>query len=129
MKSIPLDLKAVMDGMAQLELADLESIASKVNQLVAQKKAPNLPAREAFLLQHINNGLPVELHEKYRKLMTKSADEALTEEEHQELLKLVPVVEAKQVERLKYLVELAQLRNTSVDDLMDQLGIAPPEYV
>ena len=69
------------------------------------------------------------MHEKYRKLIKKSVDETLTEEEHRELVELIPVVEAKQVERLKYLVELAQLRTTSVDDLMEQLGISPPEYV
>ena len=129
MKSqIQLDLKAVIDGIAQLDLEDLESFASRINQLVAQKKAPNIPKREAYLLQEINEGLPIEEQQQYRDLVAKSADEDLTESEHQQLLELIPKVEAKQVERLKYLVELAQLRKISVDELMKHLGVTPPDY-
>ena len=126
---IQLDLNAVMEGIAKLDLKDLESFASKVNYLIARKKASEMPERMVFLLEKINTGLPDEIQEKYLTLIEKSANETLSETEHMQLLQLIPKVEAKQVERLKYLIELAHLKNISVDQLMEQLGITPPTNV
>ncbi len=126
---IQLDLNAVMEGIAKLDLDELEAFATKINYLVAKKKAPNIPKREAILLEKINEGLPIEIQEEYHTLLEKSANETLTESEHKRLLKLIPLAEAKQVERLKYLIELAQLRNITVDELMEHLGITPPANV
>ena len=126
---IQLDLNAVMEGIAKLDLKDLESFASKVNYLIARKKASEMPERMGFLLEKINTGLPDEIQEKYLTLIEKSANETLSETEHMQLLQLIPKVEAKQVERLKYLIELAHLKNISVDQLMEQLGITPPTNV
>ncbi len=73
--------------------------------------------------------IPTNELEEYHTLLEKSANETLTESEHKRLLKLIPLAEAKQVERLKYLIELAQLRNITVDELMEHLGIIPPANV
>lgn len=45
---------------------------------------------------------------------------------HQELLELIPTVESKSVERLKYLVELSLLWDMSVDAVMEKLEIKTP---
>jgi len=41
----------------------------------------------------------------------------------------VPQVEAKSVERLKYLIALAQLWNMSVDAVMEKLEIKTPPVI
>ncbi len=125
---IQIDLQSVLDGISTLDVKDLESFASKINNMVAQKKAPSLSERESFLLQEINKGLPIEVQKRYRELITKLEQQTLTKSEHQELTKLVPIIEAKDVERLKYLVELAQIREITIDELMNQLGIKSPSY-
>lgn len=126
---VSIDLQAILDGIARLDIDTLESFAERVNTIVAQKKSAHLPKREAELIRKINEGLPDEIQRRYRILLSKAQEETLTEEEHEEMLELVPVVESKDAERLEYLVELAQIRGSSVDEVMKQLGITPPSHV
>ena len=125
---VNLDLDKVLDGVAQLDLVELEQFAFEVNNLVARRKAPNLPQRQVELLQQINKGLPVALRQRYEELNAKLLDETLTTEEQQELSGLVDQIEQFDVKRLKHLIELAQLRSVTLDTVMDQLGIRRPRY-
>ena len=52
----------------------------------------------------------------------------LTSEEHQELLQLIDQIENANVERIKYLAELARIRGTTLTALMEDLEIHPPAY-
>ena len=125
---VNIDLDKVLDGMAQLDLSELERFAFHVNSLIARRKAPSLPKRETELLQQINRGVPVAVRQRYAVLHEKLLGETLTTEEHQEFSTLVDQIEQSDVERLKQLIELAQLRNLPLDALMDQLGIRRPCY-
>ena len=125
---VHIDLDKILDGMAQLDLSELERFSLNVNSLIARRKAPNLPKRETDLLQQINRGLPVTVRQRYAALNEKLLAETLTTEEHQEFSALVDQIEQSDVERLKYLIELAQLRNISLAALMEQLGIRRPRY-
>lgn len=89
----------------------------------------NLSKEESELLLKINEGLPLEIQKRYNDLSDKSVRETLTEAEHQELLTLIPKVESKSVERLRYLVELSQLWNMSVDAVMEKLEIKTPPVI
>lgn len=120
---VKLDLHTVLNGVAQLDLPELERFASDVNSLVARRKAPALPRREARLLQKINQGIPAADWQRYTTLNNKLLDESLAPAEHDELLRLVDAIEEADAERLAALIELAQLRDTTLDTLMDQLGI------
>jgi hypothetical protein len=81
---------------------------------------------ETALLVAINRGLPADLSVRLHELQDKAEDEALTPDEHAELVALVARVQALEVERLENLSRLARLRGVSLADLMDQLGIRPP---
>ena len=50
-------------------------------------------------------------------------EDVLTAGEHEELSKLMDIVEAFQVERMEALIELAELRNVAVTTLMFELEI------
>jgi hypothetical protein len=67
----------------------------------------------------INRGLPPALKHRYAELNAKLADDTLTFEEHQELLSLIDQVELANVERIKHLIALAQLRGVDLDTLLD----------
>ncbi len=125
---INIDLNEVLNGIAQLDIPELEQFVSQVSRLLARRKAPSLPQREAELLQEINRGLPLAVQRRYDELNTKLHEEQLTSEEHQELLALIDPVELADAERLKHLIELAQLRGVSLDTLMDELGIHQVPY-
>ena len=48
---VNVDLDKILDGVGQLDLAEMERFAYKVSSLVARRKAPSLPQREGELLQ------------------------------------------------------------------------------
>lgn len=83
---------------------------------------------EATLLQQINLGLTPELWQQYHKLIEKRQAEQLTPFERKALIELADQIEIANVQRLKALIQLSQLRQTPLDDLMNTLGIKPPSY-
>jgi len=126
---VKVDLNQLLDGIAQLDLPELERFSFKVSNLVAQRKSPYLPQRESELLQQINLSLPAEKRQRYAELNAKLLDETITLAENQELGELIEQIEHADVERLQALVELAQLRNMSLARLMEQIGVSRSPHV
>ncbi len=83
---------------------------------------------EIELQQKINQGVPHEVRSRYDELHEKMLDKTLTPDEQQELIDLADQIKLADAERLKHLILLAQLRNTSVASLMDQLGLRRRVY-
>lgn len=82
-------------------------------------------ARESELLAQIDQGLPGREARRYQELMERRRAETLTPGEHEELLQLTVAAEGIQAERIRLLIELAQLRGTTLDALMKDLGLRP----
>lgn len=118
----------LLHGVEQLSTPDLENFVTNVLAVQARRRAPSLSKDEARLLQLINQGVPSTVRSRYQLLDEKLHDGAITAAEHQELLELINQIELADAERMRYLIELAQLRNTTLDGLMDQLGIRKPTY-
>lgn len=123
---IDIELDEVLDGIDTLDTAEMERFLSQVSILLARRKAPSLPEREAELLQEINQGPPAGVQRRYDELRAKLQADSITPTEHEELLRLIDQIEMADAERMQHLIELAQLRNVSLDELMDRLGIHPP---
>jgi len=121
-------LDELLNGVAQLETTELEHFVSQVLTLRAKRLSPCLSKEEGEFLEKINQGLPPEVQHRYDELVVKRQEETLTSEEHQELLALIDCIERADAERAQALTGLAQLRHISVMELMDQLGIRPPDY-
>ncbi|MBI3327249.1 MAG: hypothetical protein HYZ81_11180 [Nitrospinae bacterium] len=125
---IEIDFDEVLHGLARLEPSDLAQLVERVIALQARRRAPSLPKNEADLLQKINQGPPPEVRRRSAELTAKLRDETITPAEHQELMQLIDQLELADAERLQDMIALAQLRQISVDALMQQLGIRPPAY-
>jgi hypothetical protein len=95
---------------------------------VRRKTDRNLPRQEAELLQKINRSLSQIQWERYDQLVGKRQAETLTPEELDELMALSDQIETANVRRIKYLAELARLRNTTVSALIAELGIKPRSH-
>jgi hypothetical protein len=95
---------------------------------VRHKTDRSLPRQEAELLQKINRSLSQIQWERYDQLVGKRQAETLTPEELDELMALSDQIEAANVRRIKYLAELARLRNTTVSALIVELGIKPRSH-
>ncbi len=135
MTQITLDLSPELETQLRAEAAKqgldperyiLETLHS---QLAAIQEAPShLSAAEAELLQHINLGLSADLWSEYHTLIEKRHAETLTADEHQRLIELSDQIEALNVERMQALVQLATLRQQSLEDVMGALGIESAAY-
>ena len=100
-------------------------------QQTLQPKTPasasdsHLPKPEADLLQQINYSLSTLEWQHYHTLIQKRNAETLTAEEQTELITLSDQIEAANVQRIQAVAALAKLRNISIKDLMNQLGLQP----
>lgn len=81
--------------------------------------------RESELLEKITLGIPVATWKRYNYLKDLRDREQLDPEEHAELIRISDQIEEANTERMKYLVELAKLRNVPLRELMETLGIKP----
>lgn len=122
---ISIELDQLLTGVAQLDTPDLEKLLIQVRQVLAHRQNPSLPALELELLQKINQALPEEIQQKYNDLSAKMRSQTITPEEHQDLLKLIDIVEKADGDRIQHLIQLSQLRNISLAELMKQLQIHP----
>lgn len=121
-----IELDQVLKGVEKLDTPELEHFFSQVAVLLARRKAPSIPQREAVLLQQINTPLPADTLAEYQELSQKLHGHNITPDEHERLLSLIDTVERADAERMQHLFELAQLRNLPLDTLMQQLGIQTP---
>ena len=122
-KQLDLGIEDIIAGMSNLETPELERFMQRIGQIVARRKFSSVSEQERELLFKINNVIPVISQERYALLSEKMQAETITASEHTELLKLVEKLEAKYVKRLEYLIELARIRNMSLQQLMKQLHL------
>ncbi|MDX2241910.1 MAG: STAS/SEC14 domain-containing protein [Leptolyngbyaceae cyanobacterium bins.302] len=108
---------------------DLEDFASQVLVLRAKRRSLSLSQSESELLSKINQGLPSELWERVEQLRAKQDDETLTSEERSEMIGLTEKIETANVERVKLLAELADLRGVPLSKLMQDLEVNSPVSV
>ncbi len=107
---------------------ELDEFVERILALHAQRSATHLEHTESELLLQINRGILPELRERYEALSAKRQAETLNSEEYAELLQLTGQIEQLDAVRLTALAELARLRQTSLAELMQTLGIQPPDY-
>ena len=118
----------LLSAARQLPRREFDQFVRRVLSLRAERGAPILPAAESELLLKINHPVPDDLQRRYDELLARRDTRTLTSEEHEELLALTDQVELLEAERMRRLIELAQLRRITLDELMDQLGLQPPFY-
>ena len=115
----------LFQAIEQLSQSELDQFIEKVLQFKAQKVASSLKKDESELLIKINQSLPQDLEELYLTLIEKRDQETLTNAEYHKLLALTETVEKHEVQRLEYLIQLANIRQISLADLITQMGLKP----
>jgi hypothetical protein len=122
-------LDTIYKSLNQLNVADLDKVMHQIIDLRQKKNPSILSKKESDLLKAINLGLPKELQSRYSILVKKRHNETLIDAEYEELLTLTEQVEKLDNQRLSYLLELAKLRNQSLDDVITSLELKPRLYV
>jgi hypothetical protein len=116
-------VEELIKGAADLNDRELDQFVLRALELRAQRHNPGISADEETVLLQISQGPGEGVWEDYHRLIGKRDARTLTPEEHTELLRLTDVVEDFQTKRLQGLSRLAQLRGTSLETVMQDLGI------
>ena len=110
----------------RLDNRSLDTFIDNILSLRLQRKTSDKQKEEVDLLQKINKSLSIKEIDRFNALLEKQYEDDITEQEYAELLVLVNKIEKLNVKRLKYLISLAQLRNVTVREVMNQLGLSNP---
>lgn len=108
----------------RLDNRSLDTFIANIVSLRARRSTPDKQKQEAFLLEKINKSLSLQDSLRFKLLNQKHSEGNISEQEYAELSVLVEKIEKLNVNRLKYMTTLAQVRNVSVRELMNQLGIS-----
>jgi hypothetical protein len=118
----------VLEDMARLTARQLETVIERAALLRLQKRKLVLPARESDLLRAINLGLSAQKSARLERLQKKLRQETMSRREQEQLLRLTDELERLASKRLEALIELAGLRQTSVSELMSDMGLTEAAY-
>ncbi len=130
MTTIPIDVSTeqLIRAVERLPQEELETFVAQIVALRAQRVASHLSKEETALLLLINAGISPDVQRRFNDLVTKRQTETISSAELTELIQITDVIEQQDTQRLAALIELAQLRHTSVPQLVDTLGIRSPAH-
>jgi len=97
-----------------------------IEQHIATVETTTLTEEE--LLQQINLGLSEEEWKEYSALLQKQDAQTLEHEEHERIAEIAEFLELSNARRIQALVQLAEMRNTTLDNLMSEFDIRPANY-
>ncbi len=122
-----MDAQNILYNAVQMPLRELEMIVQQLNALIKREKAAGKGFQDTILLDKINQTvLDKSKRERYQTLIYQLEMTTLSDVKHKELLVLVELEEKIRVKRLKYLIQLAQLRNITLPQLMKTLELTKP---
>ncbi|MCU0393408.1 MAG: hypothetical protein MUE81_20030 [Thermoflexibacter sp.] len=119
----------LFQSLHELSVMELDELMAQIVYLRRQKLPTVLSESETELLHKINKGLPSSIQKRYNFLINRRKAETLLPTEYEELLELTAYTENHNAQRLAYLLELAKLRNQTLDEIITALEIKPRLYV
>jgi hypothetical protein len=128
MSNLQIEHDQLLNAALQMSRPELERFVAKLFALKAREETPNLSEAETRLLLKINQDLPPAARKRMNELIDKRQAHLISPAELEELIQLTDQSEAIGVERLRCLMELARLRDVTLDELMRQLGIKPAPH-
>ncbi len=113
----------LLQAIEQLDKDELSDLVAELLHLRDRRYAPVLSHEESELFQRINQWLTVAEQQQRARLQQKLEEETLTLSEHQELIQLNDKAEWLNVQRVEALAQLAALRQITLPQLMQNLGL------
>ena len=118
-----------MKAVVSLPKDEFERLIAKAKKL--RRSLPeNRADKETGLIKKINESVLSDAERaRFNELVEKRRDENIGEDELAELLALTEKSEELNVRRLKYLAEIADIRNKSLREVMKELEVFPPQTI
>ena len=115
---------SLLPNMAELPVSELEFYLIEIAALIRRKQTGDKKLREGVLLDKITKTvLSKKKAQRYQEIVYKLEFETITDTEHAEFMRLANDEAKLRNQRVKYLIELAQLRAVSLPQLMVDLGL------
>jgi G3E family GTPase len=119
----------LLNAVVNLPESQFERLIADAKRL-RKKSSEGRRNRELRLIKKVNEAtLSDNEYERFYELVEKRRDENISENELEELIALTEKSEELNVKRLKYLLEIAQIRNVSLREVMNELEIFPPQTI
>jgi hypothetical protein len=119
----------LLSAVVSLPKNEFERLITTAKRLRG-KSAETLANKEVRLIKKVNEAtLTEEEYQRFYELIEKRRDEIISENERTELLELTDKSEELNVKRLKYLLEIANIRNKSLREVMKELEIFPAQTI
>ena len=114
----------LLPNMAELPVSELEVYLIEISALIRRKQTTDNKVQERVLLDKIaQTVLSRKKTQRYQELVEKLEFGPMTDAEHAEFMRLAAQEEKLRNQRVKCLIELAQLRAVSLPQLMKDLGL------
>jgi hypothetical protein len=121
--NIKLGLTEILEGIAKLEVEEIELFLKEVAGVLALKKrGKGNVEEEADLVKKIKATYPSELKEQYEKLYKKMENEGISTEEEKRLIEISDKLETYDAKRLQYLLSLAKLRGQDLTHVLKEFS-------
>ncbi len=126
MEAVQIDSQSLLRDADRMPVNELERFLKDINALLRRKKTQDKGLRERQLLHKITNTvLDTAQIERYHALIEKLEWGTMTDAEHVEMDILGNNEEKLRNQRVKYMIELAQLRAVPLSQVMESLGLKP----
>jgi hypothetical protein len=121
-----MDTATFLQGAALMTVRELEHFIAELNGLMVRKKTKSKIRQEKRLLALINQHvLAPNERQRSQELAILLEAETISDDCYQELLLLLEKEERLRNERVKYMIELSQLKAISLSQVMQDLGLTP----
>ena len=126
MEALHIDSQSLLNNAAQMPVLELERFLREANAVLLRKKIKDKKIRERQLLYKINstilNSIQItRYHVLYEKLHLGTINDAETIEFEE----LANQEEKLRNQRVKYMIELSQISETTLPQVMERLGLTP----
>jgi hypothetical protein len=122
-QSLEITTENLLNVVVQMPEHEFKRFIEKANSLRTKNLANKKSVKEANLILKINSIFPTDKRERYNQLYKKFGENNLDESEHQELLALNEEFEILNAKRIKYIGELANLRNQTIEQVINDFKI------
>ncbi len=126
---IEITTENLLSAVVSLPKNEFERLIANAKKL-RRKTSETQAYKEVRLIKKVNNAtLSEDEYKRFYELIEKRRDENISENELDELILLTDKSEELNVKRLKYLLEIANIRNKSLREIMRELEIFPPQTI
>ena len=126
MEALHIDSQSLLNDAAQMPVLELERFLRKANALLFRKKIKDKKLRERQLLYKINSTVLNSLQiARYHVLSEKLNLGTINNFETLEFEELANQEEKLRNQRVKYMIELSQISETTLSQVMERLGLIP----